>query len=126
MITQTSKPKVREGTWLWLLKIFGGLLIVIVLGIHYVINHLVAPGGLLTYSDVIRYYTNPLIPVMEVGFLILAVGHSFLGLRSILLDLNPSDRVLKFIDKLLISVGAVAVVYGTRLIVVLAGRGSAL
>jgi succinate dehydrogenase hydrophobic anchor subunit len=77
MTTENLKPKLREGTWLWLLKIVGGLLIVIVLGIHFVVNHLVAPGGLLTYADVISYYKNPLIPIMEVGFLVLAIGHSF-------------------------------------------------
>jgi len=122
MIVEGSKPKLREGTWLWLLKIAGGLLIVIVLGIHFVINHLVAPGGLLSYQDVINYYKVPIVPVMEIVFLILVVSHSLIGLRSILLDLNPSDRLLKLIDTVLIVAGLGAASYGAWLVFFLASK----
>ncbi len=122
MMSDGSKPKLREGTWLWLLKIAGGLLIVIVLGIHFVINHLVAPGGLLSYQDVINYYKVPVVPIMEIVFLVLVVSHSLIGLRSILLDLNPSDRLLKAIDGGLILVGAGGITYGSWLILFLTGK----
>jgi len=124
MIGESSKPKLREGVWLWLLKIIGGLLVFVVLGIHFVINHLVAPGGLLSYQDVINYYKVPIVPIMEIGFLIFVVSHCFLGLRSILLDLNPSDRFLNWIDGILLVGGIGACIYGAWLIILLTSRGA--
>ena len=122
MISESSKPKLREGVWLWLLKIVGGLLVFVVLGIHFVVNHLVAPGGLLSYQDVINYYKVPIVPIMEIGFLVFVVSHCLMGLRSILLDLNPSDRLLNWIDGLLVVGGVGACVYGAWLVILLAGR----
>lgn len=118
-----STAKKFEGTGRWLIKIIAGLLIVVLLGIHFVVNHLVAPGGLLTYADVVRYYQNRIIVVMEITFLIVVVTHSFLGVRSILLDLNPSRRVLKWIDAGLLVSGALAVSYGIWLALTIASRG---
>ena len=122
MISESSKPKLREGVWLWLLKIVGGLLVFVVLGIHFVVNHLVAPGGLLSYQDVINYYKVPIVPIMEIGFLVFVVSHCLMGLRSILLDLNPSDRLLNWIDGILVVGGVGACVYGAWLVILLAGR----
>lgn len=122
MIGNTSKPKNNEGVWLWLVKIIAGLLVVIVLGIHFVVNHAVAPGGLLTYQDVINYYHNPVVPIMEFIFLVVVVTHSFLGLRSILLDLNPVQKVRRILDGVLLCLGSVGILYGTWLLIVLANR----
>jgi len=123
-LISTPKPKAREGVWLWMFKIFAGLMIVVLLGIHFVVNHLVAPTGLLSYADVIAYYQNPIIPVMEILFLVFVVSHALVGLRSILLDLNPSDRVLRAADGVLIVVGAAAILYGIWLALVIASKGA--
>jgi succinate dehydrogenase hydrophobic anchor subunit len=112
----------RENAWLWLVKIVLGLFLVFVLGIHYVVNHFAAPGGLLTYNNVLQYYANPIIPIMEFLFLVFAVVHSLIGMRSILLDLNLSLRVQKIFDNIFIVVGAAAIVYGTWLLVVITGK----
>lgn len=120
---ESLTPKRLEGSGRWLLKIFTGLLIVVFLGIHFVVNHLVAPGGLLTYADVVAYFQNPIIVVMEISFLILVVVHSFLGLRSILLDLNPSVTVLRVANFVLAVIGTLAVIYGAWLALTIAGRG---
>jgi succinate dehydrogenase / fumarate reductase membrane anchor subunit len=122
MLDTPSVPKPREGTWLWLFKIAAGLLIVLLLGLHFVINHLVAPTGLLTYADVVAYYKVPIVPVVEVIFLVFVVSHALVGLRSILLDLNPSDRLLKAVDVLFWLVGAVSIVYGIWLVIEIASR----
>ncbi len=119
MIGENTRPKLREGAWLWLLKIVAGILVFVVLGVHFVVNHLVAPGGLLTYADVINYYKVPIVPVMEIFFLVFVVSHCFLGLRSILLDLNPSDGLLRWIDRILVIVGVGACAYGIWLILLL-------
>lgn len=122
MINSTQKP--QEGAWLWLLKIIAGLLIVIVLGIHFWVNHLVAPGGLLSYSDVLAYYQNPIIPIMEIIFLVFVVTHALLGLRSILLDLNPKQSVLRWMNTGLLLLGIIAIGYGSWLIFFVVAKGA--
>ncbi len=122
-LISTPKPKARESTWLWLFKIVAGVLIIVLLFIHFIVNHLVAPNGLLSYTDVIQYYTNPIIPIMEVTFLAFVVSHSLVGLRGILLDLNPSDKLLGWIDAVLMVVGVGAVGYGIWLIAVIVAKG---
>ena len=125
MLDTPSVPKPREGAWLWLYKIVAGLLIVVLLGVHFIVNHLVAPGGLLTYQEVVRYYTHPIVPIMEIAFLVFVVSHALAGLRSILLDLNPSEKLLKYLDSILVLVGVGAITYGIWLILVIVQRGYA-
>ena len=120
MIDTPSVPKPRESTWLWLFKIISGLLIVVFLGIHFVVNHLLAPQGLLTYEEVILYFKNPIVPVMEVLFLVFVIAHSLTGLRSIFLDLNPSDKLLRVVDIVFIVAGVGFAVYGIWLAWVIA------
>jgi len=116
-------PKRLEGSGRWLIKIFAGILIVFLLGIHFVVNHLVAPGGLLTYADVVAYYQHPAIVLMEIGFLVVVITHSFLGIRSIILDLNPSPAMLRAANMILLIVGSAAVIYGIWLALTIASRG---
>jgi succinate dehydrogenase hydrophobic anchor subunit len=125
--TLVSPPtrRMREGAGLWMFKLFAGLMIVALLGIHYVVNHLVSPTGLLSYDDVIRYYQNPIIPIMEAFFLVFVVTHALVGMRGIVLDLNPSDRVLKWLDGFLFLLGSVSIVYGIWLILVIVSKGLA-
>src|SRR5512133_3901976 len=112
MLKTPSIPKSRETTGLWLYKIIAGGMVVILLGVHFIVNHLVAPGGLLSYADVVRYYQVPIVPVMEIAFLIFVVSHALVGLRSILLDMNPSDSLLRIMDIVFIVAGVGFVVYG--------------
>jgi len=115
--------KTPENSWLWLYKIVAGLLIVALLGIHFVVNHAVAPEGLLSYADVVNYYQVPGIALMEIAFLVFVVSHALVGLRSILLDLNPSPAILRTANTVLLLVGAFAIVYGVWLVFVIQSRG---
>lgn len=115
-------PDSQENAWLWLAKIISGLLIVILLGIHFVVNHLVAPEGLLSYADVVQYYKNPLVPVMEGVFLVFAVSHSLIGSRGIILDLNPPPKLIKAMDYVFTIIGTTAIIYGIWLLWVVASR----
>jgi succinate dehydrogenase hydrophobic anchor subunit len=119
-----SAPKSGENTWLWLIKIVTGPLLVILISVHFLVNHFVAEHGLLTYADVIAYYKNPLIPAMEICFLVTVVSHSLIGLRGIILDLKPSRSILKIIDWVLVLVGVSAVSYGTWLALTIASTGA--
>lgn len=123
MIETPSVPKPREGAWLWLFKIVAGLMIIVLLGVHFIVNHLVAPTGLLTYADVIRYYQVPFIPVMEIIFLVFVIAHALVGLRSILLDLNPSNGVLRAADILFILIGTGFSIYGVWLVWAIVQQG---
>ena len=118
-----SLPKRNEGAARWLIKIVAGLFIVVLLGIHFVVNHIAAPGGLLTYADVVKYYQNPIVVIMEITFLIVVVIHAFLGLRSIILDLNPTQNILKAINYILLFLGVVSITYGIWLALTIARRG---
>lgn len=118
-----SAPKSGENTWIWMLKIVTGPLLVILLLVHFIVNHFIGENGLLTYADVIAYYKNPLIPVMEILFLASVVTHSLSGLRGIFLDLKPSRELLKVADWVFVLVGVVAVVYGAWLALTIASKG---
>jgi hypothetical protein len=43
----------------WLVQASLGAILVILLGVHLIVNHWVAPQGLLTYADVVNYYDIP-------------------------------------------------------------------
>jgi succinate dehydrogenase / fumarate reductase, membrane anchor subunit len=119
-------PKSGEGALLWFLKAVSGLLVLVVLGIHFIVNHFVASEGLLSYTDVLKYYQNPVIPVMEILFLVFVVSHSLLGLRGILLDLKPSRAVLGVVNWALSIFGVAAILYGSWLILAIVAEGMAL
>ncbi len=123
MLATRSAPRPGENTWLWLFKIFSGVLIIVVLGIHFYVNHAIAPGGLLTYQDVVSYYKNPIVPLMEGLFLVLVVPHALIGLRGIILDMRPARGLLQLVNWLFVIGGAAFVVYGTWLILVIGSRG---
>lgn len=122
MINAKSAPKAGESTWLWLIKMLSGALIVILLLVHFIVNHFAAEGVLLTYDDVIAYFSNPWIVLMEITFLITVVSHGLIGLRSIILDLNPARSVMRVTDWVLVIVGVVSIGYGIWLALVIASR----
>jgi succinate dehydrogenase / fumarate reductase membrane anchor subunit len=119
-----SAPRSGENTWLWLVKILTGPLLLILLGIHLVVNHFIgASHGLLTYADVVAYYRNPIVPIMEILFLAAVVTHSLSGLRGIILDLKPARNILKVIDIVLVIFGISVVVYGFWLVMAIVAKG---
>src|ERR1044071_8768071 len=105
----TAGPRPRETSWIWLAKVVSGVLIFVLLIVHLIVNHLVAEGGLLTYADVLVYYANPLIPAMEGIFLVFVVTHALLGMRGIVLDLDPSPALTRRLDAVFVGVGALAI-----------------
>jgi succinate dehydrogenase hydrophobic anchor subunit len=113
----------HENALQWFIKLLAGGLIFFLLIIHFIVNHLVAPGGLLTYQDVVQYYQNPLVLVMEGIFLTVVLVHALLGVRSIILDLNPTQKIVKIVDRGLILTGSVAFVYGIGLLVKVSSFG---
>ncbi len=120
MNQQISTAKPGEGLWLWLSKFITGGLIIVLIAIHLVVNHFAAEGGLQTYADVVRYFSNPAIVFMEIVFLIVVVAHSLVGLRGVILDLNPTKSVMGVIDWVLGILGVGSIVYGIWLALAIA------
>ena len=118
-----SAPKSGENSWIWLIKIVTGPLLLVLIIVHLIVNHFISDTGLLTYADVVAYYRNPLIPIMEIAFLATVVTHSLSGLRGIILDLKPTRNFLRVMDWVLIILGVSAVGYGTWLALTIASRG---
>lgn len=120
-----SGPRPGENTWTWLLKIATGPLLVLVLTLHFAVNHYLGSmsSGLMTYEDVIRYFQNPLIVAIEILFLVTVVTHSLLGFHGILLDMHPSRNLLVISTWLHVIIGIVAVVYGIWLALTIASLG---
>ncbi|MCL4560055.1 MAG: hypothetical protein M1281_05515 [Chloroflexi bacterium] len=117
-------PKTGESTWLWFTKIVTGLLVIVILIIHFIVNHFTAQNGLLTYADVVKYYQNPIVPIMEIAFLVFVVSHALIGLRGIVLDLKPTRAVIGAVNWLFSAVGVVAIVYGIWLVLTIVSRGA--
>ncbi len=109
MMNQSNRV---EGGLLWLTKQVTGVMVFALIIIHLIVNHLVAETGLLSYTEVVRYLANPWIAFMESTFLIIVICHSLLGLRSVLLDFNPSHKLMKSVDSILVIIALVASAYG--------------
>jgi succinate dehydrogenase / fumarate reductase membrane anchor subunit len=124
--SSVSGPRPGENTWLWLTKIVTGPLLLIVLGLHFTVNHYLGSmsSGLMTYEDIIRYFQNPLIVAIEILFLVTVVTHSLIGFHGILLDLHPSRNVLLIFTWLHVILGVSAVGYGVWLALTIASLGS--
>lgn len=115
-----------ENTWIWLIKIATGPLLVLVIGLHFAVNHYLGSmsSGLMTYEDIIAYYQNPIIPIVEIVFLVTVVTHCLIGLRGIILDMNPSRNVLNIVTWLMVILGVFSVGYGVWLAFAIASQGS--
>ena len=120
-----STPRPGETTWIWLVKMVTGPLLTLVFILHLAVNHYMGslPSGLMTYQDIVHYYQNPIIPAIEILFLITVVTHSLIGLRGIILDMNPSRQILTLVNWLFSLFGVFSVLYGIWLALAIASKG---
>ncbi len=100
----------------WMLQASLGVMLVVLLAVHLIVNHWVAPQGLLSYADIIRYYDVPGIAWMEGLFLLTVTIHCALGIHSILLDLNLRPHIMRLLTSLLVLASIAAITYGVWLI----------
>lgn len=119
-------PRTGETTWLWLVKIVTGPLLVLILALHLTVNHYLgsAHSGLMTYDDIIAYFRNPLIPAIEILFVITVVTHSLIGMRGIVLDMNPPRSLVALINWAFGLLGLFAIGYGIWLALVIAFKSA--
>ena len=112
---QMEQIKMGSGRWGWLLQAVSGILLVVLVGLHWVAQHFLAAGGLRTYADVAAYLRQPVIFGLETAFLIVVTTHALLGVRAILLDLGLGPRADHVLRWALALVGAATVWYGLDL-----------
>jgi len=106
----------RKAGYGWLSQAISGILLVLLLGMHWVAQHYLAAGGLRTYAEVVSYLENPLVLVLEAVFLAVITLHALLGVRAVLIDLSPGDRWVRILDACLIITGIVTLFYGINLL----------
>ena len=108
--------------WYWTAG--SGLALVALATMHIIAQHFIVhqTGGLRTYSEVLSYIANPIIFVLETGFLLAVTVHGMLGIRGILHDLDLSPRTQRPIDTGLWVLGTLTIAYGMVLLTTLAVR----
>lgn len=108
--------------WRW--TVVSGLALFVLATVHIVAQHFVVhgTGGLRNYHQVISYIANPVMFVIECGFLLALAIHGMLGIRSILHDFDFRPRTLRRIDRGLWMLGTLTVSYGLIVLSVLASR----
>ena len=108
----------------WIATTLTGVALLVLLGVHMVANHFVVEsvGGLRSYRQLLEYISHPAILATESIFLLVVTVHAMLGVRGVMLDLDPSPRARRWIDAGLIALGVVTLAYGYFLIGTLASR----
>jgi len=111
------------GSLAWIFQVVSGVLLVLLLGVHIVMQHFVASGGLRDYAQVVSYLSNPVVVAVESLFVIVLVWHAMLGLRAVLLDFGFGRRGQVLITRGVVALGVVTAAYSFWLIATLAARG---
>lgn len=106
---------------LWLVQAIAGGLLLVFLGIHLVAQHLLVPGGLRSYADVVAYLRQPIAFAAELGLLASVVVHAGLGVRSILVDVIRDPRRLARASWIIAAIGAAVFGYAVWLTLVIVG-----
>ena len=125
--TAELEPRAYPGgrsarVWRW--TVASGVALVLLAGAHMIAQHFIVneTGGMRTYQQVLDYIGNPVIVVIEGLFLVAVTVHGLLGVRGVLLDLDPAPRRRRRIDRALWVIGTLTVAYGFFLITTLALR----
>ncbi len=123
---ESPRQSYRRGrsTRLWRWTAGSGMALVLLATLHIVAQHFIVDqkGGLRTYAEVLSYIANPIIFILEAGFLLAVTIHAMLGIRGILHDRDLSPSAARRLDRWLWAVGSVTVLYGMAVLITLAIR----
>ena len=95
--------------WLW--QAFTGLLLVILLTLHLIVQHFVS-GGLMSYQDIVNYLSNPFVLVLEILFLASVIFHALAGVRALVIDGGASEVTTNTVTWILVVLGVLMFGYG--------------
>ena len=113
----------RSSSWSWILQAFTGAMLVVLLGLHMVVQHFVVQGGLRNYQQVVQYISNPFVFLLEVAFLIVVTWHALLGVRAIILDLGLKPATERRWTAVLTVIGLAMITYGIWLSATIVSQG---
>lgn len=102
----------KRSTLGWFWQALSGIVLLVLLGLHFVAHHFIAAGGLRDFNQVVAYLGNPIIIALEIAFLLFVTLHALLGVRSMLFDLGLSARSERMVTRGLTVVGILTVLYG--------------
>ncbi len=114
----------RASSWSWILQAFTGVMLVVLLGLHMVVQHFVVAGGLRNYQQVVQYISNPFVFLLEIAFLIIVTWHALLGVRAVILDLGLKPATERRVTALLSIIGVITVAYGIWLSATIVAQGA--
>jgi succinate dehydrogenase / fumarate reductase, membrane anchor subunit len=101
----------RGGFWPWLLQRITAVLLVLLLGVHLVVNHLMNVGEL-TFESIGRRLAGGFLTAVDILLLAAALFHGLNGLRMVLLDYGFGGESRRILDAVLWVVGVACLVFG--------------
>ena len=91
----------------WSLQSWTGVLLVIILLVHFYVLHFVTRGAQVTFATVAARLDAPIWRAIDIVFVFLAVYHGLNGLRMVVLDVGFMERYEKPITWGLVIVGVI-------------------
>ncbi len=111
----------RETKW-WAWHMVAGMIIFLLLGLHFIITHLddllgwfniLGPSHAIEWENVVARSQSIFFSIFYVVLLVAALFHGLYGFRTILFEMNMGAGARKFIDVLFWGVGLILFVVGT-------------
>lgn len=113
-MAQYMQTKPNRHSIVWVLQAISGIVLVVLLVVHMIVQHFAA-GELLSYSDVVAYLSNPLVFAAETVLLVSVTFHALAGVRAIALDFGLDESQESRLTRGLWWLGILVVVYGVGL-----------
>ncbi len=109
-----------RATYLWLLQMVTGVLIAVLLGIHIALLHLDAILGFFgvdaaetrSWESMIDRASQGIWVTLYIALLAVGLYHGINGLRGIILELTPSARTERIINRAFIVFGVIVFIGG--------------
>ena len=105
----------NSGRLIWIFQVLSGILLIVIVGLHWFFQHSIVGNGGPAYANVVAYLRCPVFFGLETAFLLVVIIHALLGVRAILLDRGLSARVLRWVNWGLFIAGTAALWYGLSL-----------
>jgi succinate dehydrogenase hydrophobic anchor subunit len=64
----------------------------------------------------VEYLRQPVVLALELVFLVVVTSHALLGVRSMVLDLNPHPAMWRVLNVSLFFLGLITIAYGMQLV----------
>jgi succinate dehydrogenase hydrophobic anchor subunit len=111
----------RRYTYLWLMQLFTGVLIAILLGIHMVMQHLedillffgINLNDPTSWHSMIERSQQAIWAGLYIALLAVALSHALNGLRNVILELTPSPRAERVITGSILAFGIVVFMWAS-------------